>query len=67
MIDWPAGRRQFPHVFELEVLGKLVNPPRPGEVRGLREPHFAQASLSGNGGFCLLDCRWFEYLSALEK
>ncbi len=28
------------HVVELEILGELVNLPRPGSVRGLREPHW---------------------------
>jgi hypothetical protein len=35
----PSWCRQLPCVLERDVLGELVNPPRPGRVRGLREPH----------------------------
>src|SRR5215207_6938873 len=34
-----ARRRQRPHVLEPEVVGELVDPPGPGGVRGVREPH----------------------------
>src|SRR5829696_7648913 len=34
-----ARRRQCPHVLEPEVVGELVDPPGPGGVRGVREPH----------------------------
>ena len=34
-----ARRRQRPHVLEPEVAGELVDPPGPGGVRGVREPH----------------------------
>src|SRR5207245_10955581 len=34
-----ARRRQRPYVLELEVGRELVYPPRPGGVRGVRQPH----------------------------
>src|SRR5512133_234616 len=34
-----ARRRQRPHVLEPEVGGELVDPPGPGSVRSVREPH----------------------------
>jgi hypothetical protein len=34
-----AGRRQRPHVLEAEIAGELVDPPGPGGVRAVREPH----------------------------
>src|SRR6266498_704588 len=35
-LPW-SGQR--PHVLEQEVAGELVDPPGPGGVRGVREPH----------------------------
>ena len=34
-----AWSRQRPHVLEPEVAGELMDPPGPGGVRGVREPH----------------------------
>ncbi len=34
-----ARRRQRPHVLQPEVAGELVDPPGPGGVLGVREPH----------------------------
>src|SRR5258708_3887264 len=48
-------RRQRPHVLQPEVAGELVDPPGPGGVRGVREPHSwtsihsVAADLSGGG------------------
>src|SRR4029453_13761991 len=34
-----APTRKLPHILEPEVAGGLVDPPGPGGVRGVREPH----------------------------
>ena len=51
-----AGSRQRPHVLEPEVAGELVDPPGPGGVRGVREPH--ATSFIGNMHTC--DCTYIQ-------
>src|SRR5882724_5764920 len=50
-----AGRRQRPHVLEPEVASELVDPPGPGGVRTVREPHLP--SLDSLGAVLILSDR----------